>query len=496
MQFLTNLNLNKNELQNAVIQPLATAPSNPKLGQIYYNSTDKLMYQFDGTKWVAVGSVLSVNDITSLVSANELKYSSTSDSQTIKQKIDTIVSQGGEPNTIESIKFNNTALPVTDKSVDLPLKNFYAGTGSKVNNDWKITLDDDTGFSVREGVKILITFDDENRDPKTTLPSLIINGNSYDMLSHNDNAKISSLVYWGKGDSVLFTCYLDGGVYTWMALPTGETLYNKYIPTPKETDDIEKGSLIYGGDQGHTNELTIGTNGQVLTVGSNGVPKWSSDIATTNYVDDAIDALPEPVVFKGSVGTGGTITTLPTASSANEGHAYKVISDISSPVSAKIGDMVISNGSEWVVIPSGDEPNGTVTNVGITPGDLIKVTGSPITSAGSITVAHDTVTRTDSTASDNVTTTFNAISNITTNSSGHVTGVTTKTYTLPNNPISESEYTIAIGSTSVVGPSATNLITYQAYMNNESVMVDYINGTFYIAQAQTDPVIIKCMVKS
>lgn len=55
--FLTNLNLNKNELQNAVIQPLATAPTNPKFGQIYTNSQDKIIYQFDGEKWNPVGVV-------------------------------------------------------------------------------------------------------------------------------------------------------------------------------------------------------------------------------------------------------------------------------------------------------------------------------------------------------------------------------------------------------------------------------------------------------
>ena len=46
MNFLTNLNLNKNEIQNVVIQPLAVAPSNPKEGQIYYNSTDKFIYRY------------------------------------------------------------------------------------------------------------------------------------------------------------------------------------------------------------------------------------------------------------------------------------------------------------------------------------------------------------------------------------------------------------------------------------------------------------------
>jgi hypothetical protein len=57
MNYLTNLNLNQNEIQNAVIQPLAVAPSNPKEGQIYYNSTDKFIYRYNGTAWGPIGVV-------------------------------------------------------------------------------------------------------------------------------------------------------------------------------------------------------------------------------------------------------------------------------------------------------------------------------------------------------------------------------------------------------------------------------------------------------
>lgn len=57
MDFLVNINLNKNELQNAVIQNLSVHPSAPKEGQIYYNTSDKLLYQFKGSSgWSAVGA--------------------------------------------------------------------------------------------------------------------------------------------------------------------------------------------------------------------------------------------------------------------------------------------------------------------------------------------------------------------------------------------------------------------------------------------------------
>jgi hypothetical protein len=52
MKVLNNLDLNKNELQNAVAHKLAAAPSNPRQGQEYFNSTEKKKYLWDGVKWV------------------------------------------------------------------------------------------------------------------------------------------------------------------------------------------------------------------------------------------------------------------------------------------------------------------------------------------------------------------------------------------------------------------------------------------------------------
>lgn len=67
MKYVNSLNLLQNELQNAVVQVLATDPANGKMGQIYYNSANKALMQYDGAKWNRVGVVYQQDSTTGAV---------------------------------------------------------------------------------------------------------------------------------------------------------------------------------------------------------------------------------------------------------------------------------------------------------------------------------------------------------------------------------------------------------------------------------------------
>ena len=114
-------------------------------------------------------------------------------------------------------------------------------------------------------------------------------------------------------------------------------------------------------------------------------------LKSAKTANERIDNLPEPMVFKGTLGTGGTIESLPAASTSNKGFTYIVITDGTyAGTSAKAGDMFISDGSTWVLVPSANDSSSVLISQTLTTGSTsITFNHASITATSFISVASE-----------------------------------------------------------------------------------------------------------
>lgn len=460
MDYLTNLNLNKNELQNAVIQNLSVAPSNPKAGQIYYNSTDKMIYQFDGTNWVSFGGQIdrlsanpanpktnqvyynttdnvlkqytgsawvdianySAGTVTSVqVQATSPVQSSVSTAQS--SSLSTTISLAdayGDTKNPYGAKSPNYVLAGPSSGSSTAAPSFRALVATDIPNTVKVgsaSFADDSTSNASSPIKLTI------KDSQTTASNLAtanipkVSSSSAGVLpkvtGNTNSTKVASTDYvWDatQGDyrqlpSTAFsdnntTYTFENGTNGFTVTPSGGSAQTVTV-TPSITNNVTySGTLtddhipVFDSTSGAIEDSgkTITTTAPASGSTDNATVPTSAAVATA--ISNAVSALPEPMVFKGSVGSGGTVewSALPAASSSNEGFTYKVITAHDTAPICEVGDTIISDGSTWTVIPSGDEPSGTVTSVGVqnaTNGGL-SVSGSPITSSGTITIGLDT----------------------------------------------------------------------------------------------------------
>lgn len=162
----------------------------------------------------------------------------------------------------------------------------------------------------------------------------------------------------------------------------------------------------------------------------------------------------DAMTYKGTVTQSDASTKL--ASTGNVGDTYKAAGDITSPVKANTGDLIVATGADgavtWDVIPSGDDQtitgaattsgisvsdqNGTLAEISVVKGNKINVSNSTSGNKTTLTVGHEAITQPTPVAGTAVTQTaknsaeFTAITDITEDGYGHVTGITTKKLTV------------------------------------------------------------------
>lgn len=198
---------------------------------------------------------------------------------------------------------------------------------------------------------------------------------------------------------------------------TGQMYYQDTKNTAGTTNKASSKMYLVGATSQAANPQTYSNSGTYIGT-DNHLYTESLRVATEKYVDDALDALPEPMVYKGTIGkTGGSGTTPTVPTTPGEGETWKIIEEnktipatssaVKDPTTgdyvsftAKPGDTIIATNVapdgqtpdiRWSLIPSGDEPTGTVTSVSVEgDGSIITTSGSPITSSGTITVSHAT----------------------------------------------------------------------------------------------------------
>lgn len=274
-QFLTSIDLNKNELLNARLQNLAVEPTNPVVGQFYFDTQQNHIRQWDGTQWLdyitaeAGAGYITNSDSTNFTVSGQTLYlnpnvtlgGSTSDygSLTILDNSGNVTFQSGTdggPYTIAQGYFS-VAYPTNGYSA------FNVDSGAAVTtvrNVLNAVTNDNIATVTLDGNDESITF--VNASSGNTVGQVGTNSSDFTIQANTNNLVLNS----NNGDVTLNadgSINLQSGVYQTEGynLTVGNNVYSKRVyiggvDWNYPTDGYlgirnAAGNLIFGVDAGH-----------------------------------------------------------------------------------------------------------------------------------------------------------------------------------------------------------------------------------------------------
>jgi hypothetical protein len=391
-QFLTGLNLNKNELLNAKIQNLSVAPSSPVEGQIYYDTDTKQLTIWNGTAWVSLAAGGNVEDAINaainLLDTDDIEEGSSNLYYTTNRaKTDAAALLTGATLTNITITGNGSGLTITAENgvADSNTDNLSEGSTNKYFTDER--AQDAVGNAVGTG----LTYTDSTG-------AISVTANTYD--AYGSASAVA-------GDLTTHTSATEAHGATGAVVGTtnAQTLTNKTLTSPKINEDVALSATatelnVLDGITATTAELNI-LDGVTSTAAELNILDGATLTTTElNYVDGVTSAIQTQLDGKldesGGTMTGaiamGTnkITGLGTPTDATDAATKAYVDSAAQGIDWKASVRVATTGSINRAIELVD--GGTIDGVTLATGDRVLVKNNAGAENG-IYVVGATVTR-------------------------------------------------------------------------------------------------------